>query len=158
LDSTNVAVGYVFYPRPAAALTEKDTIVLADYTHTTGDPMFDDTLRQGPAVQLQQSPLLSPISDEGIRRTLPLMNQSGAARLTPDTARVVCVRTGRRGGPAGIDFGAWQPVHSRLRGTNCATGDILADEQAQASRREERGMILIPCRCSRSKSAIRRHG
>ena len=64
------AVGYFFYPRQAP-LTDKDTIVLGDFTNTTGDPVFDDTLRQGLAVQLQQSPFLSLISEERIRRTLP---------------------------------------------------------------------------------------
>ena len=84
----------MIYSRRPAPLTDKDTIVLADFTNTTGDPVFDDTLRQGLAVQLQQSPFLSLISDERIRRTLPLMNQPADARLTPDVARVVCVRTG----------------------------------------------------------------
>ena len=64
------AVGYVFYPRPASALTDKDTIVLAEFTNTTGDPVFDDTLRQGLAVQLQQSPFLSLISEERLQQTL----------------------------------------------------------------------------------------
>src|SRR5205085_3070687 len=88
------AVGYVFYPRSASALSRKDTIVLAEFTNTTGDPVFDDTLRQGLAVQLQQSPFLSLISEERIRRTLPLMNQPADARLTPDLAQGVCARTG----------------------------------------------------------------
>ena len=87
------AVGYSLYPRQAK-LTDKDSIVLAEFTNTTGDPVFDDTLRQGLAVQLQQSPFLSLISDDRIRRTLRLMNQPADARLTPDVARVVCVRTG----------------------------------------------------------------
>src|SRR5262249_10572041 len=69
------AVGYIFYPRQAQ-LTDKDTIVLGDFTNTTGDPVFDDTLRQGLAVQLQQSPFLSLIPEERIRTTLPLMNQA----------------------------------------------------------------------------------
>ena len=59
--------GYIFYPRPPT-LTDKDTIVLADFTNSTGDPVFDDTLRQGLAVQLQQSPFLSLVSDERIRK------------------------------------------------------------------------------------------
>src|SRR4029453_14808424 len=88
------AVAGVIYSRRPAQLTEKDTIVLAEFTNTTGDPVFDDTLRQGLAAQLQQSPYLSLVSDEGIRRTLPLMNQRADARLTPEVARVVCVRTG----------------------------------------------------------------
>ena len=128
--------GYIFYPRPAP-LTDKDTIVLAEFTNTTGDPVFDDTLRQGLAVQLQQSPFLSLVSDDRIRRTLPLMNQPADARLTPDVARVVCVRTGG----AAVLEGSIATLGSQyvlgLRATNCATGDILADEQAQASRKED---------------------
>ena len=130
------AAGYIFYPRQAK-LTDKDSIVLAEFTNTTGEPVFDDTLRQGLAVQLQQSPFLSLISDERIRRTLPLMNQPANARLTPDVARVVCVRTGG----AAVLEGSLAALGSQyvlgLRATNCATGDILADDQAQASRKED---------------------
>ena len=107
------AVAGVIYSRRPAPLTDKDTIVLAEFTNTTGDPVFDDTLRQGLAVQLQQSPFLSLISDERIRRTLPLMNQPADARLTPDVARVVCVRTGGAAVLRGIDCGAWQSVRPR---------------------------------------------
>ena len=127
---------YVFAPR-AATLTDKDTIVLAEFTNTTGDPVFDDTLRQGLAVQLQQSPFLSLISDERIRRTLPLMNQPADARLTPDVARVVCVRTGGAAVLEGSIAALGSQYVLGLRATNCATGDILADEQAQASRKED---------------------
>jgi eukaryotic-like serine/threonine-protein kinase len=131
------AVGYFFYPRPALALTDKDTIVLAEFTNTTGDPVFDDTLRQGLAVQLQQSPFLSLISEERIRRTLPLMNQEADARLTPDIAQGVCVRTAS----AAVLEGSIAMLGSQyvlgLRATNCTSGDILADEQAQATRKEE---------------------
>ena len=121
----------------AATLTDKDTIVLAEFTNTTGDPVFDDTLRQGLAAQLQQSPFLSLVSDERIRRTLPLMNQPADARLTAEVARVVCVRTGG----AAVLQGSIATLGSQyvlgLRATNCATGDILADEQAQASQKED---------------------
>ncbi len=130
------AVGYVFYPRQAT-LTDKDSIVLAEFTNTTGDPVFDDTLRQGLAVQLQQSPFLSLISDQRIRTTLPLMNQPADARLTPDIAQGVCLRTGS----AAVLEGSIALLGSQyvlgLRATNCTTGDILADEQAQAARKEE---------------------
>ena len=130
------AVGYIFYPRQAT-LTDKDSIVLAEFTNTTGDPVFDDTLRQGLAVQLHQSPFLSLISDERIRRTLPLMNQPADARLTPDVARVVCVRTGGAAVLQGSIAALGSQYVLGLRATNCATGDILADEQAQASRKED---------------------
>ena len=127
----------MIYSRRPAPLTDKDTIVLAEFTNTTGDPVFDDTLRQGLAVQLQQSPFLSLISDERIRRTLPLMNQPADARLTPDVARVVCVRTGGAAVLQGSIAALGSQYVLGLRATNCATGDILADEQAQASRKED---------------------
>ena len=106
-------VGYIFYPRQASALTDKDTIVLAEFTNTTGDPVFDDTLRQGLAVQLQQSPFLSLISDERIRSTLRVDEPAGgrtidsrhrAGRVRPDRQR-------RR--PGRIDRGARQSIRPR---------------------------------------------
>ena len=129
-------VGYIFYPRPAT-LTDKDSIVLAEFTNTTGDPVFDDTLRQGLAAQLQQSPFLSLISDERIRRTLSLMNQPADARLTPDVARVVCVRTGGAAVLQGSIAALGSQYVLGLHATNCTSGDILADEQAQAARKED---------------------
>ena len=129
--------GYFFYPRQASALTDKDTIVLAEFTNTTGDPVFDDTLRQGLAVQLQQSPFLSLVSDRRILATLALMNQPANARLTADIARGVCVRTAS----AAVLEGSIAMLGSQyvlgLRATHCTTGDILADEQAQATRKED---------------------
>src|SRR5262245_34073575 len=97
-----VAAGAI-YGRRSPKLTDKDTIVLAEFTNTTGDPVFDETLRQGLAVQLQQSPFLSVISAERIRKELRLMQQAPDARLTPDVARNVCVRRSgeRRVGSAG---------------------------------------------------------
>jgi tetratricopeptide (TPR) repeat protein len=130
-------VGYIFYPRPASALTDKDTIVLAEFTNTTGDPVFDDTLRQGLAVQLQQSPFLSLISEERIRRTLPLMNQPADARLTPNLALGVCARTGSAAVLEGSIAALGSQYVLGLRAKHCTTGDILADEQAQATRKEE---------------------
>ena len=85
--------------------------MLAEFTNTTGDPVFDDTLRQGLAVQLQQSPFLSVISDDRIRRTLLLMNQPADARLTPDVARAVCARTAS----AAVLDGSIAALGSRVR-------------------------------------------
>jgi tetratricopeptide (TPR) repeat protein len=130
-------VGYVFYPRQASALTEKDTIVLAEFTNTTADSVFDDTLRQGLAAQIQQSPFLSLVSDERIRTTLPLMNQPTDARLTPEVARVLCVRTGGAAVLQGSIAALGSQYVLGLRATSCGTGDVLADEQAQASRKED---------------------
>ena len=86
--------GYLYLHRPPPKLTDKDTIVLADFGNTTGDPVFDGTLRQGLAVQLEQSPFLSLISEERMQAELRLMGQPSDARLTPAIARDVCERTG----------------------------------------------------------------
>ena len=130
------AVAGVIYSHRPAPLTDKDSIVLAEFTNTTADPVFDDTLRQGLAAQLQQSPFLSLISDERIRRTLPLMNRPADARLTAEVARVVCVRTGGAAVLQGSIAALGSQYVLGLRATNCATGDNLA-EQAQASRKED---------------------
>jgi serine/threonine protein kinase/tetratricopeptide (TPR) repeat protein len=131
------AAAAYFYLHQTPKLTSTDTIVLAEFTNTTGDPVFDETLRQGLMVQLQQSPFLSLISDQRVRGTLPLMNQPADARLTPDIAQGVCVRTAS----AAVLEGSITMLGSQyvlgLRATDCTTGDILADEQAQAARKEE---------------------
>ena len=82
-----------FLHRPPV-LSEKDTVVLADFANSTGDSVFDGTLRQGMAVELEQSPFLSLISDGRIQHTLRLMGRSADARLTPELAREICERTG----------------------------------------------------------------
>src|SRR5207245_9788611 len=83
--------GYLYFHR-TPKLTDKDTIVLADFTNTTGDPVFDWTLRQGLAVQLEQSPFLSLVSEGRIQKALSLMGQPADARLTPELARELCER------------------------------------------------------------------
>jgi len=123
--------------RHSAKLTDKDTIVLADFTNTTGSPVFDDTLRQGMAVQLAQSPFLSLISEGRIRQTLGLMGQPADARLTPAVAREICERTGS----AAVMDGSIARLGSQyvlgLRARDCRTGQVLAEEQAQAAREED---------------------
>ena len=131
------AVAGAIYSRRPPTLTDKDTIVLADFVNRTGDPVFDDTLRHGLAVQLQQSPFLSLISDERIRSTLPLMNQPADARLTPDLAHGVCVRTGSTAVLQGSIAALGSQYVLGLRATTCTTGETLADEQAQAARKED---------------------
>jgi serine/threonine protein kinase len=131
------AVVGTMYDRRPAPLTDRDTIVLADFVNTTGDPVFDDTLRQGLAIQLQQSPFLSLVSDDRIRRTVALMQHSPNARLTPEIAQGVCVRTAS----AAVLDGSIASLGSQyilgLRARNCATGDVLSDEQAQVTRKED---------------------
>jgi serine/threonine protein kinase/tetratricopeptide (TPR) repeat protein len=129
--------GYVYLHRAATALTEKDTIVVAEFENKTGDPVFDDTLRQGLSVQLQQSPFLSLIPDQQIQQTLTLMGQAKDARLTAEIAQQVCERTAS----AAVMDGSIASLGSQyvlgLRARNCNTGSILAQEQIQAARRED---------------------
>jgi serine/threonine protein kinase len=132
-----LAMGVYFYAYRAPRLTDKDTIVLADFTNTTGDPVFDGTLRQGMAVQLEQSPFLSLISEEHILHTLSLMGQSPDARLTPELAHEVCERTAS----AAVLDGSIAKLGSKyvlwLRAKNCRTGDILAEEQVEVAKKED---------------------
>jgi serine/threonine protein kinase/tetratricopeptide (TPR) repeat protein len=120
----------------AHALTEKDTMVLADFSNTTGDPVFDGTLRQGLTVQLEQSPFLSLISDQRIQQTLRLMGQPPDARLTPEIARELCQRTES----AAVLDGSIASLGSQyvlgLAVVNCLTGDSLAQEQVTADGKE----------------------
>jgi len=87
------AATYFYFHRPPR-LTDKDMIVVADFTNKTGDSVFDGTLRQGLAIQLEQSPFLSLISEQRIQQTLRLMGKSAGVPLTPEVAREICERTG----------------------------------------------------------------
>jgi eukaryotic-like serine/threonine-protein kinase len=132
-----LSVGGYFNLRRTPKLTEKDTIVLADFSNTTGDSVFDGTLRQGLAVQLEQSPFLSLISDERIQQMLKLMAKPADARLTPEVAREICERTAS----AAVLNGSVASLGSQyvlgLRAEDCRTGDVLAEEQVQAARKED---------------------
>jgi len=134
------AAGYFYFPRALHGkpqLTDRDTIVLADFTNKTGDPVFDGTLRQGLAVQLEQSPFLSLVSDQHIQKAMRLMGQPADARLTPELAKEVCERTA---GAAVLD-GSIANLGTQyvlgLRAKNCRTGDVLDEEQVQAGRKED---------------------
>jgi len=129
-------VGY-FYLHRTPKLTDKDTIVLADFTNTTGDPVFDGTLRQGMAVQLGQSPFLSLVSEERIQQALRLMGKPADTRLTPEVAREICERTASTAILDGSIANLGSQYVLGLRAKNCRTGDILAEEQVQAARKED---------------------
>src|SRR5262249_35090425 len=123
--------------RRAPVLTDKDTIVLADFTNRTSDPVWDDMLRQGLSVELQQSPFLSVIPDQRVQTTLALMRQPKDARLTADIARQVCERTGSAAVLEGSIAGLGREYVLGLRATNCSTGTLLDQEQIQAARKED---------------------
>jgi tetratricopeptide (TPR) repeat protein len=130
------AAGY-FYLHGTPKLTDKDTIVLADFTNTTGDPVFDGTLRQGLAVQLEQSPFLSLVSDERIQQVMRLMGQPADARLTPEVAKEICERNASAAVLGGSIASLGSQYVLGLRAKNCRTGDVLDEEQAQAARKED---------------------
>ena len=132
-----MALGGWFYDtRRAHALSETDTIVLADFTNKTGDAVFDDTLRQGLTVQLEQSPFLSLISDQRARQTLQLMGKPADAKLTPQIARDLCTRTGSKAYLTGTISSLGSAYVLGLNAVNCQTGDSLAQEQVTADSKE----------------------
>jgi eukaryotic-like serine/threonine-protein kinase len=118
-------------------LTGKETIVLADFENKTGDPVFDDTLRQGLSVELQQSPFLSLISDRQVQQKLALMGQPKETRLTPEIAQQICERTESAAVLEGSIASLGSQYVLGLRAKNCNTGNILDQEQAVADRRED---------------------
>ncbi len=127
-----ILVGGYFYFHRRPRLTDKDTIVLGDFNNTTGDPVFDGTLRQGLSVQLEQSPFLSIVSDRQIQQTLGLMGQPAEAKLTPAVARELCQRIGS----AAVLDGSIAQIGTEylltLKAVNCASGESLASTEAQA--------------------------
>ena len=132
-----VIVVSLLFPRNREVLTEKDTVVLADFTNSTGDPVFDETLRQGLAVQLEQSPFLSLISDERTQEELRLMGQPVNARITPQIAQEICVRTGSAVALGGSISSLGSQYVLGLNAKDCHTGGILINEQVQVARKEE---------------------
>jgi len=132
-----LAGGLYWRSHRSARLTEKDTIVLADFTNTTGDAIFDDTLKQALATQLAQSPFLNILSDQRVSETLRLMGRSPGERITLDTAREICQRTGSTAVLAGSIGSLGSQYVIGMNATNCASGDSLAREEAQASRKED---------------------
>ncbi|HEY0701290.1 MAG TPA: protein kinase [Candidatus Acidoferrales bacterium] len=128
-----LAAGAYFFMHRTTKLTEKDVIVLGDFTNTTGDTVFDGTLRQGLAVQLEQSPFLTLMGDERVQQTLKLMQQSPNARLTPDVAREVCQRAAGMATLNGSIAQIGNEYTLILKAVNCASGDTLASTEATAA-------------------------
>ncbi len=132
-----LATGGYFYFHRAPLLTSKDSIVLADFTNTTGDPVFDGTLREGLSVQLQQSPYLNLVSDDEIASTLRMMEQPAGTRLSDDLAQQVCQRVG---GAAVIEgsIASLPPEYVLgLKVVNCQTGQLLAENQVTAANKPD---------------------
>ncbi|MGA8268272.1 MAG: protein kinase [Candidatus Acidiferrales bacterium] len=119
------------------ALTERDTVIVADFANSTGDPVFDDALKQALSVSLRQSPFLNVLSDERVSSTLRLMTRPADTRLTPDVARELCLRADSKAFVAGSIANIGGDYVVGLKAINCATGDVLAQEQVQAAGKEK---------------------
>lgn len=118
-------------------LTERDTIVVADFDNRTDDPVFGDALKQAFAVELGQSPFLNVLSDREIARTLRLMGRPKNQTITTDIGREVCQRTGSKAVISGSISGLGSLYLIDLKAVACSTGDTLAHEQQQASSKED---------------------
>jgi len=126
-----------FHFRKPPQLTDKDVIVIADFANTTGDPVFDSTLKEALAVDLEQSPFLNVLSDRKLSETLKLMGRTSGERVTRDVGRDVCMRTGSKALLAGSIAGLGNHYAIGLRAVNCRTGDVLGAAEAEAESREK---------------------
>jgi len=132
-----IAGGLYWHTRQNKPLTDRDSIVLADFANTTGDTVFDDTLKQALAIQLEQSPFLNVLSGEKANATLKLMNQNIHDRMTQDVAREVCQRTNSKAMLAGSIGAVGSHCLIGLKAVNCQNGDTLASAEAEATGRDD---------------------
>ncbi|MGA8284255.1 MAG: protein kinase [Candidatus Sulfotelmatobacter sp.] len=132
-----VASGIFFFSHRSRALTARDSILLSDFVNTTGDPVFDGTLRQALAVQLEQSPYLNIFPQERVRDTLRYMGHSPDERVTPDLARQVCQREGVKAVLNGTISAVGTQYVVGVDAVNCLTGDNLAREQVSVDKKEQ---------------------
>jgi eukaryotic-like serine/threonine-protein kinase len=130
-------LGTFFYSRGASAMTEKDSILLTDFVNTTGDAVFDGTLKQALAVQLEQSPYMNVVPQERVRDTLRFMGRSPDERVTPDLARDICKREGIKAVMNGAISSLGTQYVVDLNAINCQSGDTLAHEQVPADKKEQ---------------------
>jgi eukaryotic-like serine/threonine-protein kinase len=145
------AAGGLYYrSHQSKYLTEKDTIVLADFANATGDPIFDDALKQALAVQLGQSPFLNVLSDRKVSETLQMMGRATNERITGDVGSELCLRTGSKALLGGTISSLGSHYLIDLYAVACNTGDTLAKEQGEATSKEDTLRSL-----SRASSSLR---
>ncbi len=131
-------VGGLYYrSRQNKRLTEKDTIVLADFANSTGDAVFDDTLNTALNISLRQSPFLNVLPDSQVMKTLQMMTRPASTKLTPEVARELCLRAGSKAYLAGAIGSLGSEYVLGLKAVNCQTGDMLAQEQVTAAAKEK---------------------
>ena len=129
--------GWLFLPRHTHTLNEKDTIVLDDFANSTGDPVFDDTLKTALTVSLRQSPFLNVLSDSEVAKTLQQMTRPADTKLTPAVARELCQRAGSKAYLAGTIGSLGSQYVLGVKAVNCRSGDTLAEEQVTAASKEK---------------------
>jgi eukaryotic-like serine/threonine-protein kinase len=132
-----IASGLYYRSHKSAQLTDKDTIVLADFANSTGDAVFDDTLKTALSVSLNQSPFLNVLPDNKVAATLKLMTRPRDTKLTPDVARELCQRAGSKAYIAGSIASLGRQCVVGLKAVNCQSGDPLAEEQVTAASKEK---------------------
>jgi tetratricopeptide (TPR) repeat protein len=132
-----LAVGSYFYFHRTPKLTDKDTVVLADFDNKTGDAIFDDTLNTALNVSLRQSPFLSVLSDQQVAENLKLMTRPADTKLTPAVSRELCQRAGSKAYIAGTVGSLGSEYVLGLKAVNCQSGDMLAQEQVTAASKEK---------------------
>ncbi|HXZ40424.1 MAG TPA: protein kinase [Terriglobales bacterium] len=137
LAAVALAVGGYFYFHRSPKLTEKDTIVLADFTNTTGDAVFDDTLKTALTVSLRQSPFLNVLGEDKVAATLRLMARPNNTPLTPDVTRELCQRAGSKAYVAGSIASLGSQYVLGLKAVNCEAGNVLVEEQVTAPAKEK---------------------
>jgi eukaryotic-like serine/threonine-protein kinase len=132
-----LTAGAILYFHRPPKLTEKDTVVLADFNNTTDDPVFDDALKQALAVELAQSPFLNVLSDRKVSETLAMMGRPASQRVTLDVGRELCVRSGSKALLGGSIASLGDHYLVDVNAVACGNGDTLAKEQVEASRKED---------------------
>jgi tetratricopeptide (TPR) repeat protein len=132
-----VGGGSYWHSRSAGKLSEKDTIVLADFSNSTADTVFDDTLKEALAVSLRQSALLNVLSDDKVGASLKMMTRAASTPLTPEIAREICLRSGSKAYIVGAIAALGKEYVLGLKAMNCQDGDTLAQEQATAPSKEK---------------------
>ena len=132
-----VAAGLYYRAHRSKPLTDKDTLVLADFDNKTGDTIFDDTLKTALSVSLRQSPFLNVLSDSEVAKTLQLMTRPASTKLTPEVARELCQRAGSKAYLAGSISSLGSEYVLGLKAVNCQSGDTLAEEQVTAASKEK---------------------
>jgi eukaryotic-like serine/threonine-protein kinase len=160
-----LAAGWFYFHsrQNATHLTDKDTVVLSDFDNKTGDPVFDDALKQALSVQLEQSPFLDVISERKVNDTLKLMGRTAGDRLTPEVTREVCLRTSSKAMLTGSIAGLGSQYVIGLKAVGCSTGDVLAQAQERAAGKEavlkalDRAAISVRGKLGESLSSVQKY-